>query len=137
MSKYNTGQRKMLLDFMTEHKDNSFTIEEIFSELGAYNGAAPGLSTLYRLMPELIEEGLVKRFSGDKKRRFLYQLVGGEQCGAHLHMKCTGCGKLLHMSDGVSEALLEEIKASSNFSVDRGKTVLFGECEDCRENRDK
>lgn len=136
MSGYNTEQKKILTDFLKKHKDESFTIEEIYEHISARSGAVPGLSTLYRLMPKLAQEGKVKRFAGSGKRRFLYQIVDGEQCEAHLHMKCTKCGKLLHMSDGLSEALLEEIQNRSKFSVDRGQTVLFGKCAACKNSEE-
>lgn len=135
MTGYNTEQKKILLDFLIHHKDNSFTIEEIYEHLTSLSDTAPGLSTLYRLMPKLVAEGKVKRFSGDKKRRFLYQIIGGEHCNTHLHMKCNKCGKILHMNEGVSKSLLEEIQNLSNFSVDRGKTILFGTCEECERNK--
>ena len=136
MNMYNTEQKKILIDFLKKHKDESFTIEEIHKRLRAFTNNVPGLSTLYRLMPKLAEEGLVKRFSEDGKRRFLYQIVGGKQCSTHLHMKCTECGKLLHMNNSLSEALLEEIQNCSKFSVDRGQTVLFGKCADCQNSEE-
>jgi Fur family ferric uptake transcriptional regulator len=130
---YKTEQKKLLIDFLKQHSEECFTIEEIAKEMSEKNETAvPGLSTIYRLMPRLVDEGLVKRFSGDSKRRFLYQIVAGEHCGMHLHMKCTECGKLLHMNDDISDTLLKEIFKASNFSVDSGKTVLFGKCDDCK-----
>ena len=50
----------------------------------------------------------------------------------HLHMKCTECGKLLHMNNDVSKELLNEIFDLSNFSVDKETTVLYGKCKDCK-----
>ena len=135
MAAYKTEQKKLLIDFLSQHSGESFTIEEIEKEMLLSGINAPGLSTIYRLMPTLVEDGLVKRFPGDRKRRFLYQITNGEQCGHHLHMKCTGCGRLIHMNDTVSDALLKEITTLSNFSVDRGKTVLFGKCESCKSDK--
>lgn len=135
MAYYKTEQKQMLIDFLSQHSDESFTIEEIENKMISDGINAPGLSTIYRLMPGLVTAGLVKRFSGDKKRHFLYQITGGKQCSMHLHMKCTECGKLFHMNDTFSDSILKEISASSNFSVDRGKTTLFGKCDMCNKNK--
>lgn len=129
---YQTEQKKILINFLSAHSGESFTIDEIASKITNEYQSAPGLSTIYRLMPKLIHEGLVKRFGQDGSRKFLYQIVAGEHCAEHLHMKCTNCGKLLHMNDRVSNALLDEILFESSFSVDREKTVLFGKCNTCK-----
>ena len=136
MAVYRTEQKKLLIDFLKEHSNESFTIEEIVNRMSGDEkiSSAPGLSTVYRLMPKLVETGIVKRFTGDRKRRFVYQIVAGEHCGMHLHMKCVECGRLLHMNDTVSEALLKEIFNASSFSVDSGRTVLFGKCDDCKKD---
>lgn len=129
---YQTEQKKLLIDFLLKHSEKSFTIVEIAEGLSREAAeVAPGLSTVYRLIPKLVEEGLVKRFPGNQKRRFLYQIVGGEHCAVHFHMKCTGCGKLLHMNNNLSQLLLENILNASRFRVDQGQTVLFGRCGEC------
>ena len=46
-------------------------------------------------------------------------------------MKCTGCGRLLHMSDDASIALAEEIARKNRFAVDLARTLLYGTCEGC------
>jgi len=128
---YKTEQKKILIDFLKNHSEESFTIEEIEKNLINETQTPPGLSTIYRLMPKLVEEGLVKRFTGDKKRQFLYQAVVGCENKSHFHMKCTGCGKIFHMNDKLSVDLMEKILNVSNFSVDSGKTLFFGKCDVC------
>lgn len=135
MAHYQTEQKKILLAYMKAHSDRAFTIEDLCAEMKKEQGlkVVPGKSTVYRLMPELVEEGLVKRFVKENSRKFLYQMVCGEHCSSHLHMKCSVCGKLYHMEDQESEALLLQVLRKHHFQIDEGKTVLFGQCEGCEE----
>ena len=131
MARYETEQKKRLLQFLTEYRDTAFSVEEIAERLKGYGNGAPGKSTVYRLMLRLLEEKKIRRFVGDDGRRFLYQLVGDEHCHEHLHLKCSRCGCLLHLDAGVSRELLDKIRGVSNFFVSQDDTVLFGVCATC------
>ncbi len=127
---YHTAQKKLLIDFLHAHADEAFTVEEIASRLTGEH--APGKSTLYRLLPHLAEEGQVKRFTKDGSRKAVYQAVCCSRHDAHLHLKCTDCGKLLHLDDDASTAVLRNVLRNSHFAVDEKQTVLFGKCGACR-----
>ncbi len=133
MAQYQTEQKRVLLAYMKAYSEESFTIEELCERLKQETAltAAPGKSTVYRIMPKLVEEGLVKRFVKGNGRKFLYQMVCGEHCDRHLHMKCSVCGKLYHMEDAESEALFWQVMRKHHFQLDEGRTVLFGQCEGC------
>lgn len=133
MSSYNTEQKKLLEEFMAENRDRSFTIDEIIEGLRGMRGESeiPGRSTVYRLIGRLTEEGKVRKFVKTDSRKASYQLVAGQHCDCHLHLKCVGCGKLFHMDEEISDELVRRISAFSNFSVDEEATVLFGKCAVC------
>ncbi len=133
MAQYQTEQRKRLLAYMKLHSEEAYTIEEWCERLKAEPGSlpAPGKSTIYRMIPKLVEEGLVKRFVKENSRTFLYQMMCGEHCDSHLHMKCSVCGKLYHMDDRESEAFLVQVMKKHHFQIDEGRTVLLGQCEGC------
>lgn len=133
MGHYQTEQKRILLAYMKAHSEEAFTIEELCGKLKKEKGEAsvPGKSTVYRIMPGLVEAGLVKRFVKGNSRKFLYQMVCGEHCDSHLHMKCSVCGKLYHMEDEESEELLQQVMRKHHFQIDEGQTVLFGQCEGC------
>ena len=133
MAQYVTEQKTLLLDFLKKNSEMSYTIDELMikmSEQGIEN--IPGKSTLYRLMNRLCDEGKVKRFVREGERSLAYQAFLGEHCSTHLHMKCVGCGKLLHLGHELSDELLDKIRSVSDFSVSESETVLFGSCADCR-----
>lgn len=134
MAQYQTEQKKILLAYMKAHSEETFTIEELCERLKEEPAVlcTPGKSTIYRIMPKLVEEGLVKRLVKEGSRKFLYQMVCGEHCENHLHMKCSVCGKLYHMEDTESEELLLKVMKKHHFRIDEGMTILFGHCEGCQ-----
>ena len=132
MAEYATEQKKILLDFLRKNAERAFSVDELIIGMkDEYGEGIPGTSTVYRLMTKLVDEGVVKRFVKGHSRRFVYQIVGDEHCRSHLHLKCIGCGKLLHLDERVSDELLDKIRSNSNFSVNEEETVLFGECASC------
>ena len=134
MSSYHTEQKKILLDFLTKNKDRSFTIDEITESIQSL-GASVGRSTVYRLVNRLVEDGAVRRFVKPDSRSAAYQLVAGDHCESHLHLKCLGCGMLFHMDEEISDELVKKIRRSSAFSVDEEESVLYGKCSTCSAKR--
>ncbi len=122
----------MLISFLKSHSETPLGIDEICEGLQKLSPDAPGKSTVYRLMSTLVEKGTVKRFVKGNSRQFLYQIAGGEECHHHLHLKCTECGKLLHMKHELSEQLLSDILGENDFTVKVDSTTLFGCCKDCK-----
>ncbi len=132
MATYNTHQKEMLIEFLKKHPDTPFSVDELSSEMEKLFTAAPGKSTVYRLIGQLVDKGTVKRFVKGNSRQFLYQIAGGDECHHHLHLKCTECGRLLHMGHELSEKLLSNILGENDFTVEVDSTTLFGCCKDCR-----
>ncbi|SDA17394.1 Fur family transcriptional regulator, ferric uptake regulator [Ruminococcus sp. YE71] len=130
---YKTVQREELVRFLTEHSSEAFTVSEIAERMKADESVvkAPGESTVYRLIKELVESGTVKRIVRGNSRQFVYQITAGEDCAHHLHLKCTVCGKLCHMNDEESKEIMSRILDNDAFAVD-SSTVLLGKCEKCR-----
>ena len=132
LATYKTHQKEMLLEFLSKHPERQFSVEQLSAELESFSEDAPGKSTVYRLIGQLVDKGTVKRFVKGNSRQFLYQIAGGDECHHHLHLKCTECGKLLHMGHKFSEQVLNEILGESEFAVKPDSTTLFGFCKDCQ-----
>ena len=128
---YRTAQKQALLNFLQQYAHRAFTVDEIAHSLQGEN--APGKSTVYRLLGQLVESGEVRKFLKPDSRVAMYQAMGCKNCERHLHLKCTDCGKLLHLGDGASAALLQNVLQQSEFAVDERETVLYGKCAGCRE----
>ncbi len=130
MAEYKTEQKKLLLEFLQENQDSSYTIDEITDALKK-RGASVGKSTVYRLMTKLVEEKRVRRQLSDSSRKAIYRIVIDEHCHNHLHLQCIGCGKVLHLDEKTSDELLCAVKTLNNFSVSEEDTVLMGKCSSC------
>ena len=134
MAEYATEQKKMLSDILSQNCESAYSIEELICELRKrYGDRAPGKSTVYRLMTHLVEEGRVRRFVKGNSRSFVYQIMECEGCHSHMHLKCVGCGKLIHLDGALSHELASRLRTLSDFSVNEEATVLFGECSSCTE----
>ena len=124
---YNTESRKKILDFLRENKERSFSAEEIFSKLSR-SGA--GKSTVFRQLAKLLEGSEIKRITSTNSRAVRYQYLDREHCGGHLHLKCSSCGMLIHLDDGLSNLFDERIKNAKSFSIDM-TALIPGICASC------
>ncbi len=123
---YNTEKRNELLRFFRENADTAFSLEEICRQL---TPGGKGKSTLYRQTARLVEEGFVSRMPVGA-RKFVYQYMDKQYCAEHLHLKCKGCGRLLHLDHKTSHALEASLLSTQGFIIDGG-SVLYGKCRAC------
>ncbi len=131
MAKYVTEQKRTLEKILKDNCESAYTVDELYEKMVLiYGKSAPGKSTVYRLLTALVEDGSVKRFASSN-RSAAYQIIIGEHCDRHLHLKCTDCGKILHLDDQISHELLQKVQSSASFSVSEQSTVLFGKCDIC------
>lgn len=136
MAEYATEQKRILKKILEDNSNSAYTVEELICKLKAEYPHSPlGKSTVYRLMTRLTEEGTVKRFVRGNSRKFAYQIVIGEHCDCHLHLKCMSCGKLIHLDESISDELLGRVRDTNDFSVNEEATVLFGKCSSCKNSK--
>ena len=133
MSEYKTEQKKLLLDFLEQNSDKSYTIDELVASLEASAGeAAPGKSTVYRIISELTSKGIIKKLSDPNSRHVRYQYLGERSCGEHLHLKCKSCDRLIHLDKSTSELVMNYIQRADSFTLDPTE-ILSGLCSLCKE----
>lgn len=128
---YNTAKRNELISFLATNSGQAFTVDDICSNI-LKDGS--GKSTVYRLISKLLEEGAVRRIFDGKTRSATYQYVDTGACSEHLHLKCNGCGKIIHLDDLTSHILESRILKTEGFSVDNG-ALLYGKCGSCSERK--
>ena len=126
---YNTGKRERILAFLKENSDTSYTLEEICAVITT---DGKGKSTIYRIVSELVSKDSVRRLSDGKTRHCTYQYVGGDHCHNHLHLKCKGCGRLVHLDEELSRKFERAVLSAGGFMIEEC-TLLFGTCKDCWE----
>ena len=134
-STYNTSGKKALVRFLAAHDDRQFTVEELFAALTAEE-IRIGKSSLYRLLERLCAEGAVRKFKQEQSDASLFQYIGSDaECAHHLHLKCSECGKLVHLHCDMSAELVEHIFHDHGFSIDRKRSVLYGICRECESKK--
>ena len=127
--RYNTAGRTRLASYLRENAAKApQSAEEIYQGLLA-RGEAPGRSSVYRMLATLCERGEVKKFPAEAG--FVYQYVGARHCEGHFHLQCLSCGKVLHLECACGEQVAAQLQSSHGFTVDRGKSVLYGKCAAC------
>ncbi|MBQ2829714.1 MAG: transcriptional repressor [Oscillospiraceae bacterium] len=137
MRVYRTKQRMLLLDYLKENTDTPLCAEEIargLSECECGCTERVSVSSVYRNLALLAAGGDVRRFTADDGRTALYQYVDHVRCDTHLHLRCTVCGRLLHMDEELSTRVMRAVFGSANFMIDGKQTVLHGVCGECSAN---
>lgn len=124
---YNTEKRKEICRFLSENEGQAYSAEEICKTI-LEDGK--GKSTVYRILSKLVDEGVIRRITDVNSRRVTYQNSCTGHCASHLHLKCKGCGKLIHLNDETSKLLENRILGSEGFALDSG-ALLYGRCESC------
>lgn len=133
---YQTPARRALLDFFSAHPEQHFTAEQICAYFADHPEYPIGKSTVYRQLSHLCEQDALRRFEeADPETGIsvhVYQHFDAERdCDHHFHLKCLLCGKVQHLSCDKTAGLLEHILGAHGFSVDCGRSILYGVCEDC------
>lgn len=131
---YQTQQRKILLQYLTIARDRQLTIEEIMEGMKREGQNLPQ-SSVYRLMKKLVEEGVVRRHAKEDSRQYVYQIIESEECHDHLHLQCTECGKLVHLSHEATKEAKIWMQGATGFDLNQEKTFLYGKCGDCKKSR--
>ena len=110
-----------------------FVSEIVIEELKG-QGHNVAQSSVYRLMKKLVDEGLVRRHSKEDSRQYVYQIMKSEECHSHLHLQCTECGKLVHLSHEATKEARQWMQGATGFELDQEKTYLYGRCTDCKKS---
>lgn len=130
---YNTDTKKMILRFLRKHADRAFSVEEIVENLRKEGGAMHP-STVYRCLSKLEALGSIMVFADESRKNSTYQISECELCRDHLHIKCTSCGKVLHLDCDFMEEMKEHLMHDHGFSITCQNSVIYGICSDCRKN---
>ena len=125
--KYKTKHSVQLVNYLKDNEDKHLTIIEI-------QKALPDIpvATLYRLMDDLLAQGVVRKYVIGPNQSCCFQYVDCLNEHQHFHLICEKCGKLIHLECGEVNHLLGHIEDEHGFKVDITKVNLYGLCEDCK-----
>ena len=121
-----TPQREMIIETIA-HTTSHMTAEEVL-EAVRERSRAISLSTIYRTLDFLVENGLCSRTD----------LGGGHavyatlQHGPHVHLVCRNCGQVLDVKASMLSNLEGLLLDQYGFSADIHHLSLFGVCQACQ-----
>ena len=94
-------------------------------------GLAIGKTTVYRAITRLCESGELRRYAPQESRESAhYQLNRCRE--SHLHIRCVRCGAMEHLHCGEIDLFKEHLSHHHGFSLDEGRTLLYGLCAACQ-----
>ena len=126
---YNTKTKGIINDAI-KCFPNGFTIKELKEYLDN-NNQQIGLTTIYRLLDRLEEEGIAKKYF-DENNITHYKYVNDCISDRHFYLKCVKCDKIIHVDCDCLNELSVHILKQHKFSIDTRNIILSGICNDCK-----
>ena len=131
-SNYKTTQKELVLDYFKRGSHQHASAKLIYGDLKK-KGVKIGLTTVYRHLEKMTEEGILVKSIVDENTPACYEYTGHthhhDTC---YHCKCMHCGKLIHLHCDEIAHLEQHIYDDHRFLVDPSRTVFFGICEACQ-----
>ncbi len=136
-NEYNTKQRNKIAEFLKKHKEKSLTAKDIFEKLNA-GGEDVDKSTVYRNLERLCNEGKLVKYKESGSNSTYYRLSDDNgECQHHMHAQCADCGKIFHLEEEFVEDFEKKMELVYGIGVDASRTLIVGECDDCRKKKKK
>lgn len=123
-----TVPRVKILKILEDESDgNHFSAERVFNVL-LKEGEEIGLATVYRVLTQFEQAGLVVRHHFDIENS-VFELNKGHH---HDHVVCIKCGKVDEFFDSVVENRQEKIASKLGYQLTDHSLNLYGLCSKCR-----
>lgn len=125
-----TVQRRLILEILENSPDHP-TAEEIYLRAREHDDTLH-LSTVYRTLRWLEEEGFVSpRWFEDERRQERFD-TGMDGSIDHYHFRCQVCNQIFEFSEPLVEQIKSAYMARCGGSVESATLILYGVCERCR-----
>ncbi|HEX5658886.1 MAG TPA: Fur family transcriptional regulator [Polyangiales bacterium] len=122
-----TTPRMVVLDVFEQNPERHFKADDVVRCLEERK-VDLGLPTVYRVLAQLTEVGLIARSIFDFARAS-YELQAPRP---HGHCVCVSCGSIEEFADEIIEARQEQAAAKLGFEVSERHEILYGRCAKCR-----
>ena len=121
-----TPPRIKVLGIFQRAEPRHLSAEDVYKALVA-EGSEIGLATVYRVLMQLAEAGLLTR-SRFETGKAVFELDTGTH---HDHLVCLGCGRVDEFYDAEIEARQREVARAIGFGLQEHALALYGLCSDC------
>ncbi len=122
-----TLPRVKILQLLEAAENPHMSAEDVYQAL-IQAGEEVGLATVYRVLTQFEEAGLIKRhnFADDHA---VFEL---NQKSHHDHLVCVKCGKVQEFVDDIIETQQCKIAEKANFEMTDHSLNIYGICAECR-----
>ncbi len=122
-----TLPRLKILEILEKSKDHHVSAEDIYRLL-VESGDDIGLATVYRVLTQFEEAGLVVRhhFSDEHS---VFELDSGDH---HDHLVCVKCGKVREFFDQAIEERQQQVAKDAGFEMTDHSLNIYGICKACQ-----
>lgn len=125
-----TLPRRKILEIMEKAKDHHLSAEDIYRVLSE-SGDDIGLATVYRVLTQFEEAGLVVRHYFESGQS-VFELDHGTH---HDHLVCIKCGLVKEFVDEMIEKRQLEIAKEAGFAMTDHSLNIYGICEKCQHKK--
>ena len=122
-----TVPRIKILQMLEKADPHHLSAEDIYKTL-LESGDDIALATVYRVLTQFEEAGLVKRhnFEGGHS---VFELDQGEH---HDHLVCVKCNRVEEFVDDAIERRQEQIAKNAGFTITDHHLTIYGVCNNCK-----
>lgn len=122
-----TTPRLKILQILERSSTHHLSAEDVYKALVDL-GEEVGLATVYRVLTQFEEAGLITRhhFEGEYS---VFELSQGEH---HDHVVCVKCGRVEEFLDEIIEQRLHRIATNAGFELTDHSLNLYGLCPNCQ-----
>ena len=124
---YNTKQRDNIYNEIIKY-NKKFTVKDIYNQVKDNTG----LTTVYRFVDKLVENGVLKKFVDDNNVVY-YQYLESCDKSNHFYLMCSKCSKLIHVDCDCVKDLFIHIFDKHKFIPNGTQVVIDGVCKECNE----
>lgn len=133
MARYKTRQMEELLNYMSGVKGSHVTVNDI-SEHFKNNDIKVGMTTIYRNLEKLVEDGYVAKYIIDGTSSACFEYIDDKSFETNetcYHCKCEQCGRIIHLHCNEVENLRQHMIKQHDFKLNSKRTVFYGLCSEC------
>jgi Fur family ferric uptake transcriptional regulator len=113
--------------------EGHFDVEDLLKVLRAKEVPDAHAATVYRVLPLLVETGLLQHVLVGSSERARFERTFERE--HHDHLVCTACHKVVEFHFEAFEVLQRDIAERFGFELTGHVHELFGTCRDCRRAR--
>ena len=126
-----TLPRLRILEILDASTDRHVSAEDVYRALLAA-GESIGLATVYRVLTQFEQAGLIIRHNFDSGSA-VFELAAGEH---HDHLVCVRCNRVTEFVDETIEHRQRKIAAENGFTMTDHSLIIYGVCTDCQRESD-